>query len=111
MVVSFMTLSAPFEKSKFLYSGGSMVARLKPKGVDGRAPSGVEPAAYFDASQESSPRRDIVRIDRLMLFLNSAGGAAWPFSVGRVICLIDSSDQRDVGMLKSVKYDSFLIVS
>ena len=37
-VVSFMTPSAPYEKSKFLGSGGSMVARLKLKGIDGRAP-------------------------------------------------------------------------
>jgi hypothetical protein len=37
--------SAPFEKSKSLGSGGSMVARLKLKEIDGRAPPGVEPAA------------------------------------------------------------------
>ena len=37
--------SAPYEKSKHLGSGGSMVARLKLKGIDGRAPPGVEPAA------------------------------------------------------------------
>ena len=42
---SFMTPSAPYEKSKSLGSGGSMVARLKLKGIDGRAPPGVEPAA------------------------------------------------------------------
>jgi hypothetical protein len=41
----FSTLSAPYEKSKSLGSGGSMVARLKLKGIDGRAPPGVEPAA------------------------------------------------------------------
>ena len=40
-----MTRSAPYEKSKFLGSGGSMVARLKLKEIDGRAPQGVEPAA------------------------------------------------------------------
>ena len=40
-----MTLSAPCEKSKSLGSGGSMVARLKLKGIDGRAPPEVEPAA------------------------------------------------------------------
>ncbi|KAF2257484.1 hypothetical protein CC78DRAFT_484100, partial [Lojkania enalia] len=34
-----------FDKSKSLGSGGSMVARLKLKGIDGRAPPGVEPAA------------------------------------------------------------------
>ena len=33
------------EKSKSLGPGGSMVARLKLKGIDGRAPPGVEPAA------------------------------------------------------------------
>jgi hypothetical protein len=32
-------------KSKSLGSGGSMVARLKLKGIDGRAPPGVEPVA------------------------------------------------------------------
>ncbi|WZY93749.1 hypothetical protein YC2023_066078 [Brassica napus] len=36
---------APYEKSKFLGSRGSMVARLKLKGIDERAPPGVEPAA------------------------------------------------------------------
>ncbi|KAJ5453290.1 hypothetical protein N7530_012923 [Penicillium desertorum] len=42
---SIMTRSAPYEKSKFLGSGGGMVARLKLKEIDGRAPQGVEPAA------------------------------------------------------------------
>ncbi|THG04761.1 hypothetical protein TEA_029589 [Camellia sinensis var. sinensis] len=41
--VTFRTPLAPYEKSKFLGSGGSMVARLKLKGIDGRAPPGVEP--------------------------------------------------------------------
>ena len=44
-LILLMTLSAPYEKSKSLGSGGSMVARLKLKGIDGRAPPGVEPAA------------------------------------------------------------------
>ncbi|WZZ15237.1 hypothetical protein YC2023_108326 [Brassica napus] len=43
--VAFRTPLEPYEKSKFLGSGGSMVARLKLKGIDGRAPPGVEPAA------------------------------------------------------------------
>ena len=38
----FMPRSAPYEKSKFLGSGGSMVARLKLKEIDGRAPQGVK---------------------------------------------------------------------
>ncbi|KAK7384433.1 hypothetical protein VNO78_30127 [Psophocarpus tetragonolobus] len=40
--VAFRTPLAPYEKSKSLGSGGSMVARLKLKGIDGRAPPGVE---------------------------------------------------------------------
>ena len=36
---------APCEKSKSLGSGGSMLAKVKLKGIDGRAPPGVEPAA------------------------------------------------------------------
>ena len=43
--VTILTPSAPYEKSKFLGSGGSMVARRKLKEIDGRAPPGVEPAA------------------------------------------------------------------
>ncbi len=39
------TWAAAHEKSKFLGSEGSMIARLKLKGIDGRAPPGVEPAA------------------------------------------------------------------
>ncbi len=61
----FMTLTAPYEKSKSLGSGGSMVARLKLKEIDGRAPPGVEPAAKFDPTRENLPGPDIVRIDRL----------------------------------------------
>ena len=38
----FRTMS---ESVKISGSGGSMVARLKLKGIDGRAPPGVEPAA------------------------------------------------------------------
>jgi len=33
------------ETIKSMGSGGSMVAKLKLKGIDGRAPPGVEPAA------------------------------------------------------------------
>ena len=44
-VVSFMTPSAPYEESKFLGSGRSMVTRLKLKGIDGRALPGVKLAA------------------------------------------------------------------
>ncbi|KAF2123324.1 hypothetical protein P153DRAFT_304132, partial [Dothidotthia symphoricarpi CBS 119687] len=39
--VLFLTRSAPYEKSKFLGSGGSIVARLKLKEINGRALLGV----------------------------------------------------------------------
>ena len=42
-----------------------MVARLKLKGIDGRAPPGVEPAAKFDSTRGNLPGPDIARIDRL----------------------------------------------
>jgi hypothetical protein len=47
-----MTRSAPYEKSKFLGSGGSMVARLKLKEIDGRAPQGVN---HRDGRSDSAP--------------------------------------------------------
>jgi hypothetical protein len=43
--VALRTLPTPSEKSECLDSEGSMVVRLKLKGIDGRAPLGVEPAA------------------------------------------------------------------
>jgi len=73
-----------------------MVARLKLKGIDGRAPPGVEPAA-----RENLPGPDIVRIDRLKIFLDSMGGGAWPFLVGGVICLVNSVNERDLDLLNS----------
>jgi len=42
-----------------------MIARLKLKGIDGRAPSGVEPAAQFDSTRGNLAGQDKVRIDRL----------------------------------------------
>ena len=56
-----------------------MGAKLKLKGIDGRAPPGVEPE----------------------LFLDSVGGGAWPFLVGGVICLVNSDNERDSVLLKS----------
>ncbi len=44
-IVCFLTSRAASGKPKSLGSGGSMVAKLELKGIDGRAPPGVEPAA------------------------------------------------------------------
>ncbi len=78
-----------------------MVARLKLKGIDGRAPPGVEPAAQFDPTRENLPGPDTVRIDRLKIFLDSVGGGAWPFLVGGAICLVYSVNERDLDLLNS----------
>ena len=43
--VTYRTPPTPYEKSKSLGFGGSMVTRLKLKGIDGKAPPGVEPGA------------------------------------------------------------------
>ena len=39
------------------------------------------------------------------------GGGAWPFLVGGVICLVNSVYERDLTLINSVKYDSYLITS
>ncbi len=44
LVVIFKIVSNSNEKLKSMVSGGSMVARVKLKGIDGGAPPGVEPA-------------------------------------------------------------------
>jgi hypothetical protein len=44
----------------------------------------------------SPPRSpDIVRIDRLKIFLDSMGGGAWPFLVGGVICNMKPDKSTD----------------
>ena len=46
-----------------------MVAKLKLKGIDGRAPPGVEPAAQFDSTRGLLPGPDIVNIQIDSIFL------------------------------------------
>ena len=55
-----------FEKEQFLWSREAVVARLKVSGTDGRATPGVEPATWYDSTQETSPSRDIARTDRVI---------------------------------------------
>ncbi len=57
---------------------------------------------------KNSPGPIIVRIGRL---IDSMGGGAWPFLVGGVSCLVNFVDERDLSLLNSVKYDSYLITS
>lgn len=78
-----------------------MLTRVKFKGIDGRAPPGVEPAAQFDSTRENLPDQDIVRIDRLKFFLDSMNSSAWPFLVGGVVRLVNSDNERDPSHLTS----------
>lgn len=75
--------------------GGSTVASLKLKGIDGRAPPDVEYAAQFDSTRELPPGPNTVRTDRTPDFLDSVGSGAWPLLVRGVICLVDSVNERD----------------
>ena len=66
-----MTPSAPYEKSKFLGSGGSMVARLKLKEIDGRAPPGVDCAAPLQQAVVASRSFAFERKQMAMALLQS----------------------------------------
>ena len=63
--VSPMTRRASSGKPKLSGSRGSMGAKLKIKGIDGRPPPGVKPAAEFDSTREISRGPDTGRTDRL----------------------------------------------
>ena len=72
-----LSFSAPTEPGKWVSRDPELAATLprnyatlaqgtlKLKGIDGRAPPGVEPVAQFDSTRENLPGPDIVRIDRL----------------------------------------------
>ncbi len=64
-----MPRSAPYEKSKFLGSGGSMVARLKLKEIDGRAPQGVK----THCSSNSAPESQVWKFDASVQYTFTAG--------------------------------------
>ena len=36
-----------------------------------------------------------------MIFLDYTGGGAWPFLVGGMICLVNSVNERDLGLLNN----------
>ena len=39
------------------------------------------------------------------------GGGAWPFSVGGVVCVVNSVNEQGLRMLNSAKYASYLFSS
>ncbi len=88
-------ISAPYVKTKSLGSGGSMVARLKLKGIDGRAHQRW--SLRFNSTQHGETHQ-VQTWEGLTVwkhFLDFMGGGAWPFLVGGVICLVDSDNERD----------------
>ena len=86
------------------------VARLKLKGIDGRAPPGVEPAAQFDSTRKNTPGPDTARIHRLITLSWFYGWRCMAvFFVGEVNRLVNFVDDRDLCLLHCVKYDSYLI--
>ncbi|EPQ50237.1 hypothetical protein GLOTRDRAFT_108693 [Gloeophyllum trabeum ATCC 11539] len=77
-----MCRSAPYEKSKSLGSGGSMVARLKLKGIDGRAPPGVESVMPLDV------------LGRTRATLTEpASSSPWPEGLGNLVKLCRAGDR------------------
>ena len=72
-----------------------MVARLKLKGIDGRAPPGVEPAAQFDSTRNNTPGPDTLRNDKLTAL--SSFSMWWcmaVFFVGEVNRLLNRVDDE-----------------
>ena len=90
-----MTLSAPYEKSKSLGSGGSMVARLKLKGIDGRAHQRWSLRFNLTQHGETHQVQTSEGLTVCGYFRDYLVGGAWPFLVGGVICLVDSDNERD----------------
>ena len=80
-----MTPSAPYEESKFWGSGRSMVARLKLKGIDGRALPGVLLAGFLDFLEKTHQVKTRQGFTDSQLFTRFQYGGAWPFFVDVVI--------------------------
>ena len=83
-----------------------MVARLKLKGIDGRAPPGVASVALVETTWEKFTRSRHSKdgqIDSTFLII------AWPLFVGGVIGLVNSVNGRDQCQLNNVKFVSFRI--
>ena len=83
-----------------------MVTSLKREAIDGRAPPGVEPAAFFDSTRENSPGQDTARIHRLIAL--SSFSVWWCMAVVSWCSdfLVSSVCARDLSLLHSVRYDS-----
>ena len=84
-----MTRSAPYDKSKCLGSWGSMVARLKLKEIDGRAPPGVN---AVHSAPNSSPMKRVGGCPSALRALEPASlglpARATPSTCGKLLKLV-----------------------
>ena len=55
-----------------------MVAKLKLKGIDGRAPSGLDYAAQLDSTPDTLPGQKRSMKHRLNTSADERAGGAWP---------------------------------
>ena len=81
---------------KPLPPGGSIVARPKLKGIDGRAPPEVESAAQFDSTRENSQAPKAMGIVRPKVLLDLVKSGAWPFLVRELACQLNCLNERDL---------------
>ncbi|KDQ05629.1 hypothetical protein BOTBODRAFT_60893 [Botryobasidium botryosum FD-172 SS1] len=86
--------SAPYEKSKSLGSGGSMVARLKLKGIDGRAPPGPGRLLLVSGFLEGLSVMPLDVLGRTRATLTEpASLSPWPEGLGNLVKLCRAGDR------------------
>jgi len=92
--------SAPnFREIKVSGSGGSMIARLKLEGIDGKIPQDVESAAQFDSTRKIYRTQMLYGATDWEFFCDLAGGGAWPLLVRGVNCLLYCDNERDLRVI------------
>ena len=93
---------------KCLGFGGSMVARLKLKGIDGRAHQEWSLRLNLTQHGETYQGQIAGGLTDWELFLDLLGGGAWSFLVGGVNCLVNSDNERDLCLISRCKRGSVL---
>ncbi len=78
-----------------------MVARLKLKGIDGRAHQEWSLRLNLTQHGETHQVQTQEGLTDRELFLDSVGGGAWPFLVREVTRLVNSDNERDLNLLNS----------
>ena len=85
-----------------------MVARLKLKGIDGRAHQEWSLRLNLTQHGETYQGQIVGGLTDWELFLDLLGGGAWSFLVRGVSCLVNSDNERDLNLLnRLLKGSSF----